>query len=168
MRDDPSTASPPVDSPLPHRRGTWRRDRGFTENLCGRVFKVGEPLHGGNPTLSAMDVGFQWYGKASQLENILGCMKLKDPNITENFRAVIGGKFAPLSVLDNQDTKVDTLINSFNTAMTETVSDVFGKHRPTKKPWVTDGILMLWDNCRELKQKKNTDEGAKLYREAAS
>ena len=46
---------------------------GCTENLCGRVFKVVEPLHGGSPTLSAMDAGFQWYGKASQLENILGC-----------------------------------------------------------------------------------------------
>ena len=44
-----------------------------TENLCVKMFKVGEPLHGGNPTLSAIDVGFQWYGKASQLENILGC-----------------------------------------------------------------------------------------------
>ena len=32
---------------------------GGTENLCGKVFKVGEPLNGGNPTLSAMDVGFQ-------------------------------------------------------------------------------------------------------------
>ena len=40
----------------------------FTENLCGRVFKVVEPLHRGNPTLSAMDAGFQRYGKASQLE----------------------------------------------------------------------------------------------------
>ena len=46
---------------------------GGTENLCVKMFKVGEPLHGGNPTLSAIDVGFQWYGKASQLENILGC-----------------------------------------------------------------------------------------------
>ena len=44
-----------------------------TENLCVKMFKVVEPLHGGNPTLSAIDVGFQWYGKASQLENILGC-----------------------------------------------------------------------------------------------
>ena len=47
-------------------------DIGGTENLCGRVFKVGEPLHGGDPTLSAMDVGFQWYGKASLLENMFG------------------------------------------------------------------------------------------------
>ena len=66
-------SSPPVASPLPHRRRTWRRKIDCTENLYGRVFKVVEPLHGGSPTLSAMDAGFQWYGKASQLENILDC-----------------------------------------------------------------------------------------------
>ena len=58
----------------PSRQDLEMGDISFTENLCGRVFKVGESLHGGNPTLSAMDVGFQWHGKASQLENILGCM----------------------------------------------------------------------------------------------
>ena len=35
-----------------------------------------------------------------------------------------------------------------------------------KKPWVTDNILKLCDKRRELKQKKNTTEGAKLYKEA--
>ena len=90
----------------------------------------------------------------------------KDPNIAENFRATIGGKFAPLLVLHNQDTEVDTLINSFNTAVTETASDILGKHRPTKKPWVTDNLLKLCEESRGLKQKKNTSEGANLYREA--
>ena len=91
--------------------------------------------------------------------------KLKDPNIAEIFRATIGGKFAPLLVLGNQDTEIDTLINKFNTAVTETASDILGKHRPTKKPWVTDDILKLCDKRRELKQKKNMPEGVKLYRE---
>ena len=50
--------------------------------------------------------------------------------------------------------------------MTETANNVLGKHRPAKKPWVTDNILKLCDRRRELKQKKNTTEGAKLYREA--
>ena len=58
---------------LSHSQDLETGDIGCTENLCGRVFKLGEALHGGNPTLSAMDAGFQWYGKASQLENILGC-----------------------------------------------------------------------------------------------
>ena len=92
--------------------------------------------------------------------------KLTDPNIAESFRATIGGKFAPLLALENQDTKIDALINSFNTAVTETANNILGKHRPAKKPCVTDNILKLCDKRRELKQNKNTTEGAKLYREA--
>ena len=91
--------------------------------------------------------------------------KLKDPNIADIFRAMIR-KFAPLLTLENQDTEIDTLINSFNTALSETANNILGKHRPAKKPWVTDSILKLCDKQRELKQKKNMTEGAKLYREA--
>ena len=57
-------------------------------------------------------------------------------------------------------------MNSFNTAVTETANNILGKHRPVKKPWVTRNILKLCDKRRELKQMKNTTEGAKLYREA--
>ena len=92
--------------------------------------------------------------------------KLKDPNIAEIFQATIGGKFAPLLVYENQDTEIDALITSFKSAVTETAKTILGKHRPAKKPWVTDNILKLCDKRRELKQKKNTTEGAKLYREA--
>ena len=81
------------------------------------------------------------------------------------FRATIGGKFAPLLALESQDTEIDALINSFNTALTETDNSILGKHRPAKKPWVTDNILKLCDKRRELKQKKNTTGCAKLYRE---
>ena len=86
--------------------------------------------------------------------------KLKDPNIAEIFRAMIGGKFAPLLAPKNQDTEID------NTAVTETANNILGKHQPAKKPWVTDNILKLCDKRRELTQKKNTTKGAKLYREA--
>ena len=92
--------------------------------------------------------------------------KLKDPNIAEFFRASIGGKFAPLLALESQDTEIDTLINSFNTAVAETANTILGKHRPAKQPWVTDNILKLCDKRREVKHKKNTTEGAKNYREA--
>ena len=94
--------------------------------------------------------------------------KLKDPypKIAEIFRARIGGRSAPLLTLENQDTETDALIKSFNTAVTETANNILGKHRPAKKPWVTENILKLCDKRRELKQKKNTTEGAKLYREA--
>ena len=61
--------------------------------------------------------------------------KIEDPVIAEILRAMIGGKFAPLLALENQDTEIDALINSFNTAVTETASNILGKHRPAKKPW---------------------------------
>ena len=70
------------------------------------------------------------------------------------------------SPFGNQNTDVDTVINRFNTAGTETANDFLGKHRSTKKPWVTDDILKLCDKRRELKETKNTAEGTKLYREA--
>ena len=91
--------------------------------------------------------------------------KVKDPNIAEMFRATIGGKLAPLLALENWDTEIDALINSFNTALTETANNILGKHRPAKKLWVTDSILKLYDKRRDLKQRKNTTEGAKLFRE---
>ena len=84
--------------------------------------------------------------------------KLKDSNIAELFRATLGGNFALLLAFENQDTEIDALINSFNTAVTETANNIL--------PWVTDNILKLCDKRRELKQKKNTTKGAKRYREA--
>ena len=84
----------------------------------------------------------------------------KDPNIAQIFRVTIGGKFAPLLALENQDTEIDALINSFNTALTET-ANIHCKHRPAKKPWVTFNILKLCDKRRQLKQTKKTTEGGK-------
>ena len=36
--------------------------------------------------------------------------KLKDPQVADVFQAMIGGKFAPLTLLDADDTEVDTLV----------------------------------------------------------
>jgi len=91
--------------------------------------------------------------------------KLKDPEVEESFKAMIGGKFAPLLVLGDKE-NLDTVINIFNEAVTETASQVLGKHHPTKKPWVTADILDMCDKRRELKNKKKTTEGANQYREA--
>ena len=54
--------------------------------------------------------------------------KLKDFNIAKIFQATIGGKFAPLLALENWDTKIDALINSFNTVLTQTANNILGKH----------------------------------------
>ena len=90
--------------------------------------------------------------------------KLKDPIVAEAFHAMIGGKFAALTILE---TDMETLINTFNMAVTNTASEILGKHRPVKKPWVTADLLDLCDKRRELKKKKKKDaEGVRQYRAA--
>ena len=38
--------------------------------------------------------------------------KLKDPNVLETFQATIGGKFAPLTIMSNDDTDIDSMITN--------------------------------------------------------
>ena len=45
--------------------------------------------------------------------------KRKDPLVADAFQAMIGGKLAPLTLLNPDDTEVGTLVNSFNKALTE-------------------------------------------------
>ncbi|WP_419612070.1 hypothetical protein [Thiolapillus sp.] len=83
--------------------------------------------------------------------------KLKDPNVLESFQAMIGGRFAPLSIMSNKDTDIDSMITTFNTAVTETASEILGKHRQKKqqqKNWITAEILDLCKKRGELRKKK--------------
>ena len=41
--------------------------------------------------------------------------KLKDPNVLETFQAMTGGRFAPLTIMGNEDTDIDSMITTFNT-----------------------------------------------------
>ena len=58
--------------------------------------------------------------------------KLKDPEIAEMFKAMTGGKFAPLTLLDADDSNMDDLVSKFNVAVTETASETLGKYRHQK------------------------------------
>ena len=49
--------------------------------------------------------------------------------------------------------------------MTETASEILGKHRQKKKPWVTAEILELCDERRELRKKRFEPEGFEKYNE---
>ena len=89
---------------------------------------------------------------------------LRDPDVVEAYQVMIGGKFAPLLMLDAEDTDMDTMVDTFNTAVTDTANEILGKHRPVKQPWVTADILALCDKWRELKKEKKETEGAKQYR----
>ena len=83
--------------------------------------------------------------------------KLKDPEVAEAFHAMIGGQFAALTILDADGTYMKTLINTFNTAVTNTASEILGTHRPVKKPCVTADLLDLCDKRRELMKKKDAE-----------
>ena len=58
---------------------------------------------------------------------------LKDPNVLETFQAMIGGTFAPLTNMYNENTDMDSMITTSNTAMTETASEILGKHHQKEK-----------------------------------
>ena len=78
--------------------------------------------------------------------------KPKDPGMLETFQAMIGGKFAPLTIVNNEDINMDSIITTFNTAVTETASfEILGKHpqnNNNNKNWVTAEILDLCDKRR--------------------
>ena len=78
---------------------------------------------------------------------------------------MIGGRFAPLTIMSNEDTDTDSMITTFNTAVTETASEILGKHRQKKKPWITAEILDLCDKRRELRKRRFEPEGSEKYRE---
>ena len=59
--------------------------------------------------------------------------EMKDPNVLKTFQAMIGGMVAPLTIMNNEDTDMDPMITTFNTAVTETVSEILGKHRQKTK-----------------------------------
>ena len=46
----------------------------------------------------------------------------------ESFQAMIDGRFAPLTIMSNEDTDTDSMITTFNTAVTETASEILGKN----------------------------------------
>ena len=92
--------------------------------------------------------------------------KLRDPDVASTFQATIGGKFAPLIGLRNEDMDIDTMITTYNTAVTDAASEILGKERRRKKPWVTKDDLDLCGKRRDLEKKRYEAEGAKEYMEA--
>ena len=83
----------------------------------------------------------------------------------ETFQAMPGGKFAPLTIMNNEDTDLDSMNTTFNTAVIETASEILGKHRQKKNPWVTAEILDLCEKRRELRKKWFESEGSEKYKE---
>ena len=60
---------------------------------------------------------------------------------------------------------INTMITTYNTAVTDAASGILGKKHRRKTPWVTKDVLHLCDERRDLKKKRYEAEGAKEYRE---
>ena len=60
--------------------------------------------------------------------------KLRDPDVPCTFQATIGGKFALLIGLSDEDMDIDTMNTTNNTAVTDAASEILGKERRRKKP----------------------------------
>lgn len=58
----------------------------------------------------------------------------------------------------------ERMTTKFNSVMTETASEILGKHSRKTQPWVTDEILDMCDSRKELKKTNNTENGATAYR----
>ena len=70
------------------------------------------------------------------------------------------------SQVGHEDMDMDTMITTYNTAVTDAACEILGKERRRKKPWVTKDVIDLCDERRDLKKKRYEAEGAKEYREA--
>ena len=58
----------------------------------------------------------------------------------------MGGRFAPLAMLVDKDTALDSMVTHFNKAVTDTVAELLGKQRRKRKPWPTtwtQSLVML-------------------------
>ena len=77
---------------------------------------------------------------------------------------MVGGMFALLTIMKNQDEDVDSMVTTFNTAVTVTTSEILGKHRQKKKPWITAEILDLCGKRRKIRKKRSEPEGSENER----
>jgi len=75
---------------------------------------------------------------------------LKDPTVLHKFQAKIGGRFAPLLLLEDPQELADAMTKELN----EIAEDVLGRERKSRQIWVTDDTLRLCDSRRELKRQK--------------
>ena len=85
--------------------------------------------------------------------------KLKDPEVEAQFKAKIGGYYAPLLV---HDISIDDMTNQMEESLHTAASEILGPKRTKRKPWMTEYALQLCDQRRQLKSSKF--EHPELYR----
>ena len=144
----------------PSRRWTWHSPDGRHHNqidyiLVKKRFRSGVNIHrtrsfpgadiGSDHDLVMMtfQVRLKMARKPNQPRLRFDLEKLRNPDVTCTFQATIGGKFAPFIGLSDEDMDMDTMITTYNTSVTDAASEILGKERRRKKPWVTKDVLDL-------------------------
>ena len=122
----------------PSRRWTWHSPDGKHHNqidyiLVKKRFRSGVNIHrtrsfpgadiGSDHDLVMMtfQVRLKKTRKPNQPRLRFDLEKLRDPDVACTFQATIGGKFAPLIGLSDEDMDMDTMITTYNTAVMQPV-----------------------------------------------
>ena len=63
--------------------------------------------------------------------------KLNNPTVMSVFQATVGGRFAPLAMLVDEDADLDSMVTHFSKTVTDTAAELLGKQSRKRKPWVT-------------------------------
>ena len=89
--------------------------------------------------------------------------KLKDPTTLEEFRNTLGGKFAPLLLLDN----IQDISSKIENAINGTAKDVSGTCKKQKRhPWVTTEVLQICSERRTQELKRyNSSVDSRKYKD---
>ena len=61
---------------------------------------------------------------------------------------------------------IEISLKKYSTALTVATSEIIGKERQRKKPWITKDVLELCDERRDLKKRRYEVEGVKEYLDA--
>ena len=69
--------------------------------------------------------------------------KFRDPDVACTFQATICGKFTPLIGLRDEDMDINTMITTYNIAVTDAASEILGNECRRKMPWVTRDVPRL-------------------------
>ena len=69
-------------------------------------------------------------------------------------QATTGGKFSPPINLRDNVIGIESIITTYIIAVTATASEILGKDRHRKKPWMTRDIFDLCDERRDLEKKR--------------
>ena len=60
--------------------------------------------------------------------------KLNDPTVVSAFQVTIGGRFAPLATLVDEDVDLDSMVTHFNKAVTDIAAELLCKQRRKRLP----------------------------------